>query len=79
MNARLVTTRQFEKNGRWYREVKIKAEDQKNGFTAGQLIDILAQVPVDIHPKVVVRIPGQIKEIMFTVTMIPGEADAYGN
>lgn len=77
MNARLVTTRQYEKGGTWYREVIVKAEDQKEGFSAGELVDILAQVPPDIHPKVVVRIPGQIREVKFTVTMIPGESQ-YG-
>ena len=77
MNARLVTTRQFEKDGRWIKEVTIKAEDQKAGFSAGELVDILAQVPPDIHPKVVVRIPGQIRQITFQVTMIPGEANGF--
>jgi hypothetical protein len=74
MDARLVATRQWQKKGTWYREVTIDAPNQKTGFTAGELMDVLIQVPAGIHPRFFVRIPGQVKQIKFTVEFVPEDA-----
>lgn len=69
--AHLVSSRQWYKKGTWYKEITIDAKDPKTGMTAGELMDVLIQVPAGIHPRFFVRIPGQVKQIKFTVEFVP--------
>jgi hypothetical protein len=71
MEAKLVSTRQWQKGGTWYREVTVDAADKKAGMTAGELMDVLIQVPAGIHPKFFVRIAGQVRQVKFTVEFVP--------
>jgi hypothetical protein len=73
LNARLVESRQYQKGGVWFKTVTVKAEDPKVGFTAGQLMDILLQIPGDIVPRTVVSMGGRVRQISFTVQFVPGE------
>jgi len=67
-----VESRQFQrKDGTWVKEVTVKAKDMKTGMTAGEMMDVLLQVPGDIIPRLVVRVMGQVRQITFQVEMVP--------
>lgn len=73
LNGQLVESRQWERGGTWFKKVTVTAKDKKVGFTAGELMDILLQVPGDIVPRVVVSVGGRVRQVSFTVEFVPEE------
>jgi hypothetical protein len=72
-DMKLVSSRQFKRGKLWVKEITVSAEDKKKGMSAGEILDILLQVPGDVVPKFMVRIPGQVREIKYEVTMVLDE------
>lgn len=67
-----IKSRQFQrKDGTWVKEVTVEAKDMKQGMTAGELLDVLLQVPGEVVPRFVVRVMGQVRQITFQVEMVP--------
>lgn len=69
--AKLVNSRQWQKKGVWYKEITVHAQDKSKGMSAGEIMDVLIQVPAGIIPKFFVRVAGQVREIKFTVEFVP--------
>lgn len=72
-NMKLVSSRQFQRGELWVKEITVDAEDKKKGMSAGEIMDILLQVPGDVTPRFFVRIAGQVRQIKYEVTLILDE------